>query len=114
MGRDDGIPAGKATVLPAIFRPPPFDITDMTVPKIVAALAPGLSVATLGITTFPSEAVWIGWPATVARGIVAVGCRGIVLSPMTTEDAKGPRLNGVPLTVMAGPPGASVWPATTN
>ena len=53
IGKEVGTPAGKATVVPPTTRPAPFDITDTTVPEIVAALAPGLSVVIPGMTMFP-------------------------------------------------------------
>ena len=39
------------------------------------------------------------------------GARSFVLLPMTTCVADGARLRRVPETVIAGPPGVSVWPA---
>ena len=41
----------------------------------------------------------------------AVGMRGIVLVPMRTSVPLGARLSRVPETVIAGPPGISVWPS---
>ena len=40
-----------------------------------------------------------------------VGARAFVLLPITTWVADGARLRRVPDTVIAGPPGVSVWPA---
>ena len=39
------------------------------------------------------------------------GVSAIVLLPITTCASDGARLRRVPETVIAGPPGVSVWPA---
>ena len=44
-------------------------------------------------------------------GSVGSGWRISVIPPMTTSEASGARLIGVPDTVMAGAPGMSVWPS---
>ena len=43
----------------------------------------------------------------------AVGLRGIVLVPIRSSVPLGARLSRVPETVIAGPPGVSVWPSIT-
>ena len=42
---------------------------------------------------------------------MVAGARSCVLLPITTCVADGARLSRVPETVIAGPPGMSVWPA---
>ena len=44
---------------------------------------------------------------------MVAGARSFVLLPITTCVADGARLRRVPETVIAGPPGVSVWPAIT-
>lgn len=81
------------------------------VPEIVTAGAPG---ATVWLPITYSEALLgkIVSPPNVrgCRGLGAVA-KGIVIPSITAFDAEGARLMGVPDTVIAGEPAASVWPS---
>lgn len=82
---------------------------ERTVPETVIAGAPGMSV---WLPMTYAEALFgiIVLPAIVRAGAVGVGAAesGIVAPPLTTLDADGGRLMGVPDIVMAGAPGLSV------
>jgi len=82
------------------------------VPEMVMAGPPATRVWLL-ITNAPAEFAVIVWPATViTSGMPSLPVIGAVLDPTTTAVAPGARLIGVPETVMATPPGVSVWPST--
>lgn len=82
-------------------------------------LAPGTyTVLPFGITTVLGPTTTVLPPVTTVLGgmttVFADGATAKVEVPTTTADADGSREMGVPDTVIGGPPGTRVWPATTK
>ena len=85
------------------------------VPETVIAGPPGVSVCP-AMTYAPAALGVMVWEPIVRVGgweSGAVGLRGIVLVPMRTSVPLGARLSRVPETMIARPPGVSVWPSIT-
>jgi hypothetical protein len=95
------------------------------VPETVIAVRPGFSVWPAMIYSEAESSVTVV-PASVSDGgsvpsdwapswspRFGMTAMGIVLDPTTTAVTCDARLMGVPNTVMAGPPGFSVWSAIT-
>ena len=83
------------------------------VPETVIAGPPGVSVCP-AITYAPAALGVMVWEPIVREGgweDGTAGLRGIVLVPMRTSVPLGARLSRVPETVIAGPPGMSIWPS---
>jgi hypothetical protein len=92
---------------------------DNVVPATVITEPPGTSVCSAITNLLPEPGRGLKTPLPTVRVggvlIVAAGISTAEGTPLTTtNEPEGASDSVVPGTVMAGPPGARVWPATTN